>query len=134
MGAVNGKQRKKRSSSEAETEQEPQPKSNTAVYGGAISKKTGQPVVYGGDDAYRKLEEMKKTHIIRNSTWKAAPMKAAPTAVATPLAAVKKSNVTSKVYHINERPKDDASDEEWEEIPMEEEVVVTKTKAKTKAP
>merc|ERR1712129_557535 len=41
-------------------------------------------------------------------------------------------NISTKVYKINKRPKDDDSDE-WEEIPMEEEITVSNGKAnKTK--
>ena len=44
-----------------------------------------------------------------------------------PLADYNTHNVSSTVYNIHRRPKDDDSDE-WEEIPMEEEVIITKQK------
>jgi len=51
---------------------------------------------------------------------------------AEPLRQYNAHNVSNKHYTINNRPKDDDSDE-WEEIPMEEEVVVSKPKTKAKA-
>eukprot|EP01083_Nonionella_stella_P304016 1054662_1 len=75
----------------------------------------------------RTKEKEKEIETEDNINYENKMQEKEPQTEAKPLADYSTHTVSSAVYNINARPKDDDSDE-WEEIPMEEEVTVSKPK------